>query len=232
MAPYSYLFSFTCSLFFTYFIHFITANKLYSSTPHLFHKEECSALLQFKHSPLLNKSASVYGSANPKTKFWRPEGESSNCCSWHGVECDNDTGHVIGLDLSSSLLYGPINANSSLFSLVHLQRLNLADNDFIYSQIPPEISRLSSLSSLNLSLSSFSGQIPSELLRLSRLASLDLSCRVNDHWSLKLENPQLRVLVQNLTNLKEICLHNVNISSEVPEILADMTSITALGLSE
>ncbi|KAF3957232.1 hypothetical protein CMV_017730, partial [Castanea mollissima] len=46
--------------------------------------------------------------------------------------------HVIELDLSSCNLYGSINSNSSLFHLVHLQSLNLAFNNFNYSQIPSQ----------------------------------------------------------------------------------------------
>jgi hypothetical protein len=84
--------------------------------------DESSALLQFKESFIINKSASSDDPfAYPKLKSWTLEGESSDCCSWDGVSCDEDTGHVIGLDLSSSCLYGSINSNSSLFRLVHLQ---------------------------------------------------------------------------------------------------------------
>ena len=74
--------------------------------------------------------------------------KTDDWCSWDGVLCDRVTGHVIGLDLSSSHLYGSINSSSSLFNLVHLQMLNLADNDFNYSQIPPSIRYLSNLTYL------------------------------------------------------------------------------------
>uniref|UniRef100_A0A2N9GYY2 Leucine-rich repeat-containing N-terminal plant-type domain-containing protein n=1 Tax=Fagus sylvatica TaxID=28930 RepID=A0A2N9GYY2_FAGSY len=106
----------------------------------LCHDDESSALLQFKESFIINKSASSDDPfAYPKVNSWTLEGESSDCCSWDGVSCDEDTGHVIGLDLSSSCLYGSINSNSSLFRLVHLQSLNLAHNHFNYSQIPSQV---------------------------------------------------------------------------------------------
>ncbi|XP_068329633.1 receptor-like protein 9DC1 [Pyrus communis] len=125
--------------------------------------EERSALMQFKDSFIIDKSAST-DDGYPKVSSWKPaEGENSTCCSWEGVECDEKTGHVIGLDLGSSCLHGSINSNSSLFRLVHLQRLNLSHNNFNYSQIPPRIRNFPSLTHLDLSTSVFSGQVPSEL---------------------------------------------------------------------
>ncbi|KAL7250031.1 hypothetical protein ACSBR1_012098 [Camellia fascicularis] len=139
-------------------------------------------------------------------------------------------GHVIGLDLSNSFLHGSINSSSSLFSLVHLQRLNLAYNDFDYSCIPSEIGHLSRLTSLNFS-SIFSSQIPSEISKLSKLVSIDLSFNVDSSNSgLKLEKPGLRSILQNLTNLKVLRLNDVSISSEVPDTLANLTSLTTLVL--
>ncbi|GKB35219.1 leucine-rich repeat-containing protein [Tanacetum coccineum] len=45
---------------------------------------------------------------------WRPE-EEADCCQWFGVTCDNQTGHVTMLDLSS---YFNINNESILVNLV------------------------------------------------------------------------------------------------------------------
>ncbi|KAL7250033.1 hypothetical protein ACSBR1_012100 [Camellia fascicularis] len=206
------------------------ANSLSAEQP-LCHADESSALLQFKQTFSIDKSASSDPSSYPKVASWKLRGDSGNCCSWDGVECD-DTGHVIGLDLSSSFLHGSINSSSSLFSLVHLQRLNLAYNDFNYSRIPSEISHLSELTSLNFSSSVFSGQIPLEISKLSKLVSIDLSFNAESQYSglLKLEKPGLRSLLQNLTNLKVLRLNDVSIPSEVPNTLANLTSLTTLVL--
>ncbi|WOH03121.1 hypothetical protein DCAR_0522515 [Daucus carota subsp. sativus] len=154
-------------LFLLYSLHLITV-----TTTMLCHDHEKSALLHFKQSLPASPSSSAYS----KTASWKASGNSSrDCCSWDGVECDDATGYVIGLDLSSSLMQATLHSNSTLFSLVHLQNLNLAENNFMKSSIPPEISRLSRLSFINLSDSSFSGQIPHELSGMSKLASLDLS---------------------------------------------------------
>jgi hypothetical protein len=103
----------------------------------LCHHDDSSALLQFKKSLIINESAFVYRSNCQKVASWTVEGDKSDCCSWDGVECDEHTGHVIGLNLSSSCLFGSINSNSSLFRLVHLQSLSLANNYFNGSHIPP-----------------------------------------------------------------------------------------------
>jgi hypothetical protein len=67
---------------------------------------ESLALLQFKQSFEINVSDSHNPFAYPKVSSWN-SGKNNDCCSWDGVLCDGGTGHVIGLDLSSSYLYGP-----------------------------------------------------------------------------------------------------------------------------
>ncbi|EOY04297.1 Receptor like protein 43, putative [Theobroma cacao] len=140
-----------------------------------------------------------------------------------GVECYNNTGHVIGLDLGSSYLYGSINSSSSLFRLVHLQRLSLAENFFHYYKIPSAIRNLSKLTSLDLRFSSFSGEIPSEIFELSHLEYIDLSRN-----SLKLQKQGFYILAEKLTKLSELYLSDVKISSRVPAVLANLSSLAAL----
>ncbi|CAL5356862.1 unnamed protein product [Camellia sinensis] len=133
-----------------------------SSSAHLCHNDESTALLQFKQLFSFNCSACdcpSYLSA-PFTDNWK---EGTDCCAWDGVTCDNTTSHVIGLDLNCNCLYGTIHPNSSLFNLVHLQHLDLSENNFNHSQILPSFGRFTNLTHLNLSLSYLSGPIqPSE----------------------------------------------------------------------
>ncbi|CAL2249204.1 unnamed protein product [Prunus armeniaca] len=199
--------------------------------------DECSALLQFKESFAINKSVSADPLAYPKVSFWMREGDGnrSNCCSWDGVECDEDFGHVVGLDLRSSCLYGSINSSNTLFRLVHLQRLDLSDNHFNFSQLPSRFGDdLSSLTYLNLSNSLFFGEIPSEISMLSKLSTLDLSFNslklYPDIFPLKLTKGNMRSLVQNLTNIKQLHLSWVDIYSTVPDILVNASSLTSLQL--
>ena len=179
------MFFFIRLFFLLSFLHLILTHSPPFMQP-LCHDDECSALLQFKESFVINKSASpllfLNKSASPyhplaceKVASWTLEGDKSDCCSWDGVECDEDTGHVIGLDISSSCLFGSINSNSSLFRLGHLQRLNLAYNNFNYSPIPPQVRNLSRLTYLNLNASMFSGQIPFEISQSSHMTSLHLT---------------------------------------------------------
>ncbi|KAM4078953.1 hypothetical protein ACB094_09G079000 [Castanea mollissima] len=96
----------------------------------------------------------------------------------------------------------------------HLQDLSLAYNNFNYSPIPAEFGNLMNLSCLNLSNAGFSGQIPIEISNLKRLVTLDLSTSSLLSFSmLKLGNPNLAKLVQNLSEIKELYLDGVNISA-------------------
>ncbi|PRQ57367.1 putative leucine-rich repeat-containing, plant-type, leucine-rich repeat domain, L [Rosa chinensis] len=192
--------------------------------------EESSALLQFKESFIIDRSASGYDGAYPKVLSWK---QNNSCCSWDGIECDQSTGYVIGLDLSSSCLYGSINSNSTLFRLVNLQSLNLADNNFNYSEIPTTIRNLPKLRYLNLSASVFSGQVPSEVSQLSKLSSLDLSLNldgVSIDGLLTLNPSYLASLVHNLTRLENLYLGYINISSKIPQSMANLSFLTSLSL--
>ena len=159
----------------------------------------------------------------PKTASWK---EDKDCCSWDGVECDNATRHVIGLDLSCSWLSGSIHSNSSLFLLRHLRFLNLAGNDFYPSLISSEFGNFKTLTHLNLSHSRFSGKIPYEISQLSLLVSLDLSY----NW-LVIKTPVWKRVVDNLTLLRELLLDHTNLSSIRPNSLMNLSSsLTTLSL--
>ncbi|KAF8414242.1 hypothetical protein HHK36_002242 [Tetracentron sinense] len=189
--------------------------------PHPCLHHQSSALLHFKRSFSITGSTSCYCAYTyPKVESWNPD---TDCCFWEGVTCDIATGHVIGLDLSCTWLYGSIHSNSTLFHLRHLQTLNLACNDFKNSHISYGFHRLTSLTHLNLSTSGFSGRIASQISRLTKLISLDLS----SNYQLK---PSLGKLLQRLANLRELKLDRVNISSVVPNFLGNFSSLTSLSL--
>jgi hypothetical protein len=188
---YSYPFMFERLLFILSMFLVLLIGSLSSLQP-LCHEVESSALLQFKDSFIINKSASGDPFAYPKVASWI---NSTDCCSWDGVECSKDTSHVIGLDLSSSFVYGSINSDSSIFCLRKLQR-SLADNHFYNAQILSAVGNLSMLTYLNLSYSVFSGQSPESLANLSSLKTLILkNCQLHGEFPTKnFQLPNIRVL--------------------------------------
>ncbi|XP_071721243.1 receptor-like protein 7 [Rutidosis leptorrhynchoides] len=195
------------------------------------HDEECLALFQFKQTILhQNYTTSFHGGLQKLDSWRRPtisnmsDHGSFDCCFWDGVVCSNNDRHVIELDLSESSIHGAIKSNSTLFNLVHLQKLDLSMNNFAESQIPSEIARLKQLRSLNLSDSGFSGEIPYEISHLNQLSLLDLSLN-----SLKLQTPSL---FRNLTRLDTLHLTRVNISSSLPHFLANFSSLTSISFRD
>ncbi|XP_029144045.1 receptor-like protein 7 [Arachis hypogaea] len=130
--------------------HFFTCLSSHSC-----HSEETSALLHFKTELITDTAfyeydrdyADLCPHVYPKMSTW---GNGTNCCSWMGVTCHSLSGHVIGLDLSCSGVVGNIHPNSTLFHLIHLQTLSLAYN-YIYGDVPFQISHLYKLQSLDLS---------------------------------------------------------------------------------
>ncbi|XP_057989626.1 receptor-like protein 6 isoform X1 [Hevea brasiliensis] len=199
-----------------------------SSAAMLCQHDQSLALLQFKKNFSITSDASPwdfpYPKPYPKTDTWK---EGTDCCLWDGVTCDIETGNVIGLDLSSSLLYGTIDSNNTLFFLPHLQKLDLSNNNFNHSQIVPQFGQFLNLTYLNLNYSVFEGQIPLEISYLSGLVSLDLS----RNSYLILEATIFNQLVQNLTQLQELDLSGVNMSLVAPNSLMNLSfSLTSLNL--
>ncbi|CAL1386667.1 unnamed protein product [Linum trigynum] len=143
----------------------------------------------------------------PKLSSWNNSGNHEDCCSWDGVTCSSMSGHVVGLDLSSSSIVGGINGSSSIFGLRHLRSLSLAENLLYGSPFPSGFSNLSGLTHLNLSFSGFYGPIPQpEISCLGLLVSLGLS---NHGWLLppnRSSSVDLGKLVRNLTRLRVLHL--------------------------
>ncbi|XP_022765778.1 receptor-like protein 12 [Durio zibethinus] len=202
-----------------------TSFSLPSSATQLCSHNEAAALIQFKSSLAIDETRALGVCKYPKSVSWK---EGTDCCSWDGITCDNKTGQVIGLDLSCGWLYGTILSNASLFHLPHLQKLNLADNDFNGSEISANFGRFESLVYLNLSNSFFSGRVPSQISNLSKLVSLDLSWnyfQIHDKHTLE-------GLVHNLPEVKELFLDLVNISFVNPNSFMNLSSsLMSLSLS-
>ncbi|KAI5663290.1 hypothetical protein M9H77_22613 [Catharanthus roseus] len=165
--------------------------------------EQKALLLQLRNNLTYDSSLST------KLVQWN---DGTDCCRWRGVQCD-DGGRVIGLDLAGDSISGTLLDSSSLFCLQFLQRLSLAQNSFDFSsRLPAGFGNLTELNHLNLSETGFGGQIPVEFSRISRLVTLDLS--TSSTSLLKLENPNPKMIVQNLSKLRELHLDGVDIASQ------------------
>nr|XP_034897485.1 receptor-like protein Cf-9 homolog [Populus alba] len=220
---------FLCSILFLFHFHTTISSSFssnYSSSNHLCAHHQSLSLLQFKQSFSIKNSWLSHGKMlcrYPKTESWK---DGTDCCLWGGVTCDVKTGQVTGLNLSCSMLYGTLHSNNSLFSLHHLQKLDLSFNDFNSSHISSRFGQFSNLTHLNLSYSNFAGRVPLEVFRLSKLISLDLS----GSYHLSVGPMSFDKLVRNLTKLRELDLSSVDMSVVVPNSLNLSSSLSFLSL--
>ncbi|CAL2241522.1 unnamed protein product [Prunus armeniaca] len=134
-------------------------------------ERERQALLAFKRG-LVDEDNSL--------SSWGSEAQKQDCCRWIGVYCSNQTGHVIGLDLSYKVksihhdLQGRM-ISPKLIELHHLQHLDLNNINFNGCQFPYFIGSLTNLRYLDLSWTNFGGKFPSQVGNLTNLVYLDLS---------------------------------------------------------
>ncbi|XP_028794112.1 receptor-like protein EIX1 [Neltuma alba] len=164
---------------------------------------------------------------------WR----GSDCCEWHGIECDNSTKAVVAVDLHNPYgfddryafwnLSGEI--RPSLMKLKSLRLLDLSFNNFDGIPIPEFFGSLENLQYLNLSTAGFSGLIPTHLGNLSHLKVLDLGYSVGVN-ELCADNFQW---ITGLVSLEHLVMNQVNLSlvKDWAGALNQLPSIVELHLS-
>ncbi|CAL5434843.1 unnamed protein product [Camellia sinensis] len=211
-----------------------------SSSAHLCHNDESTALLQFKQlfSFDCHRDSPVQCSSDVSASFTDNWKEGTDCCAWDGVTCDNTTAHVIGLDLNCKCLYGTIHPNSSLFNLVHLQYLDLSVNNFNHSQILPSFGRFTNLIRLDLSYSYLSGPIQSSeevwqgnnfsssIFHLQKLQELWLSG--NRELTGKLPS----FINETRRHLTVLALETTGFTGELPNSIGQLENLQELYLDE
>ncbi|CDP20424.1 unnamed protein product [Coffea canephora] len=179
-------------------------------------ESEWKALLEFKKS-LIDKSN--------RLASWTGE----DCCSWEGVGCDRNTGHVVKLDLRNNVVFDRDRLISpSLVNLQHLHYLDLSSNYFVGIRIPAFIGSLKNLRYLNFSSAGFNGTIPPQLGNLSALDCLDLGKKSGGNEF----DSTIPLWLFNLTSLVHLDLSSNNFFGPiVPNSLQHWSSLSYLDLS-
>jgi hypothetical protein len=184
-------------------------NLTHHSAPSLCLPDQASALLKLKQS----FSFDAYSTTTLPS--WQA---GTDCCLWEGVGCSNSSGHVTALNLGGFDL-NIKRIDPAFFNLTSLRLLDLSMNHFS-DILSVGFERLTLLTHLNLSGSTIEGQsqIPAGIGKLTKLISLDLSriSGISDTTSYKvvaLSEYRFHDLVANLTNLRELILDEVQISS-------------------
>ncbi|XP_061999341.1 disease resistance protein BAK6-like [Rosa rugosa] len=170
-------------------------------------EEERKALLEFKQGlqdPLLSLHSWV----------------GKNCCNWHGIVCNNQTGNIIDLRLQDAQISGTL--STSIGSLSHLETLDLYNNSFS-GPLPISIGNLSHLQTLDLSRNSISGPLPTSIGHLSNLQTLNL---YNNLFS-----GPLPISIGNLSNLQTVDLSDNSISGPLPISIGHLSNLQTLNLS-
>ncbi|XP_029127056.1 receptor-like protein 9DC3 isoform X2 [Cajanus cajan] len=226
-----------------------------SSTCSLCNHHDNSALLQFKHSIVVNTShyyswLDVCSSSSPKIESWR---NGTDCCQWEGVTCDTKSGHVISLDLSCSHIQDLSNNKirgsipqafheKLLYSWKYIEFIDLSFNKLQGNlPIPPN-----GIEYFLVSNNELTGDIPSTMCNASTLNMLNLA-----HNNLTGKIPQclgafpyLSVLDLQMNNLygniprkfsKEnafvtIKLNGNHLKGPLPQSLAHCTNLQVLDL--
>ncbi|KAD5508871.1 hypothetical protein E3N88_16574 [Mikania micrantha] len=180
---------------------------------------------------LLDFKASIDHDPEGLLSTWSTREEAtSDCCEWFGVTCNNQTGHIISLDLSIGHLQGKI--SPSLLNLSHLSYLDLSVNHFT-GTIPKFIGSLTQLRYLSLNENDFTGTIPKfigsltqlsctveNLDWLSRMAKLE-ELRMNDVFMGKADN---WVNSSSSSSIFDLDLGNNNLNSSLYNWLFPLTS--------
>ncbi|RVW12230.1 Receptor protein-tyrosine kinase CEPR2 [Vitis vinifera] len=218
------------------FLHFLLCCCFFSTllSPSL-SSVEVEALLQFKKQlkdPL------------HRLDSWK---DSDSPCKFFGVSCDPITGLVNELSLDNKSLSGEISSSlSALRSLTHLvlpsnslsgylpselnkcsnlQVLNVTCNNLIGTV--PDLSELSNLRTLDLSINYFSGPFPSWVTNLTGLVSLSLG---ENHY----DEGEIPESIGNLKNLSYIFFAHSQLRAHWrdPPELANLTLLQEIDISE
>ncbi|CAJ1974463.1 unnamed protein product [Sphenostylis stenocarpa] len=144
----------------------------------------------------------------------------SNHCTWKGVTCSKLGNKVQSLTLPGLSLSGKLPPHLS--NLTYLHSLDLSNNNF-HGQIPKDLAHLSLLNVIQLSSNNLSGTLPPQLGHLHRLQVLDFS--VNN-----LTGP-IPPSFANLSSLENLSLATNGLEGEIPSELGNLRNLSFLQIS-
>ncbi len=164
--------------------------------------------------------------------------------TWTGVTCDEGNTTVIGLDVHSNTLRGPI--APQVGDLSNLETLDMSSN-YLITTIPKEIAKLSKLKKLILSFNQLTGAIPEEFGHLTELEELKISFNhltgnipgqlgnltklmIIDLSYNELTGP-IPTRFENLENVEEIFLTSNQLTGNIPNGLGNLTKLEWFDLS-
>ncbi|KAI7756523.1 hypothetical protein M8C21_005613, partial [Ambrosia artemisiifolia] len=173
-----------------------------------------SSCIYKERQALLDVQASLIDFYGSLDGWGGKEENSTDCCKWMRVTCNNHTGHWWWFH-SGSIPH-------QLANLSNLQHLDLSVNS-LSGSIPHQLANLSNLQYLDLSGNSLSGSIPHQLANLSNLQYLYLS---NNSLSGSIPS-----FFGDLTSLKLLDLSNNGLSGNVPNTLGRLSNLDRLDLS-
>jgi Leucine-rich repeat (LRR) protein len=158
---------------------------------------------------------------NTSTNKWLINGACGQSpCGWNGVTCSNN--RVVSLSVNNNNLVGSI--PPEIGKLTALTSLLIANNSNLTGSIPPEIGNLTALTNLQISSNSkLTGGIPTEIGNLTKLQSLNLT--VNQLTG------SLPTSIGNLVNLTSLIMNQNKLTGSIPDTLGNLSKLQTLSLS-
>ncbi|XP_028950188.1 receptor-like protein EIX2 isoform X2 [Malus domestica] len=208
--------------------------------------KEREALLAFKQGLIMDEHSQVIFSS------WGTEAAKQDCCRWEGVSCDNQTGHVVQLDLRGNYYLQDNQLTGSIpkwlgASFQKLVILMLSSNHFNGS-LPPQLCDLIYIQILDVSVNNISGGIPNCLKKLTTLAQKGNSSLTVEHSYERYDKQiswldiyvddeiftwkgSMQVYRNTLGLVRSIDFSSNRLTGEIPSEISHLVGLVSLNLS-